>query len=222
MPFASASGLLLLAAGSLLAGCGAIANDQPSTAGTPPALATGSPLAPPPASVTPAATPEIEYTDFCARAEFTVVDWELPAVLTDSLQDRTITLRYRLPPGAEALLIWMGVAIEPEALTVGVLVASDPALAQAFPNADPRALVPSTIASDGFDLEIDGQTHTIRVHILLPTEQSYDGANEWRWSQFAEPPFEGGAPLVSARFRAGGVRVDLDGRHCTPRILPLP
>lgn len=97
--------------------------------------------------------------------------------------------------------------------------ASNPGLADVFPNADRRAPFPSTIISDGFDLEIDGQTHLVPVHILLPTERGYDGGAEWRWPDFTDPPFELGDPIVVARFRADGVRVDLDGTYCTSRIV---
>ena len=116
----------------------------------------------------------------------------------------------------------MGVPIEPESVTFGELIASNAALAALFPNADRGARFPSTITSDGFDLEIDGQVHVIAVHILLPTELGYDSGNKWRWSDFTDPPFGVGEPIVAARLRADGVRVDLDGTHCTPRIIPLP
>ena len=72
----------------------------------------------------------------------------------------------------------MGVPIEPESVTFGKLIASNPALADAFPKADRRARLPSTVTSDGFDLEIDGTVHVITVHILLPTGRGYDNANE--------------------------------------------
>ena len=236
--------LTFLALSSLAVACGALSSSD----ATPSAdrLRSAAPTATAPAATTPepASTTPIDYVDFCSQAEFTPVDRNLPAVLTDSLQDGTITLRYRLPPGAEPLLIWMGVPIEPESVTSGELIASNAALAALFPNAGSRgalpsiasnaalaalfpnadrgARFPSTITSDGFDLEIDGQVHVIAVHILLPTELGYDSGNEWRWSDFTDPPFGVGEPIVAARFRADGVRVDLDGTHCTPRIIPLP
>ncbi len=214
--------LTFLALSALTAACGALSSSDATPTAAP--LRSAAPTATASAATTPepASTPPIDYIDFCHQAEFTPIDWNLPAVLTDSLQDGTITLRYRLPPGAEPLLIWMGVPIEPESVTIGELIASNPAVADVFPNADRQARFPSTITSDGFDLEIDGQTHLVQVHILLPTEQGYDNANGWRWSDFTDPPFDVGEPIVAARFRADGVRVDLDGTHCTPRIIPLP
>ena len=205
--------LTFLALSALTAACSATSStDATATADR---LRSAAPTATAPAATIPepASTPPIDYVDFCSQAEFTAVDWNLPAVLTDSLQDGTITLRYRLPPGAEPWLIWMGVPIEPESVTFGELIASNPALADAFPKADRRARLPSTVTSDGCDLEIDGTVHVITVHILLPTGRGYDNANEWRWSDFTDPPIAVSEPIVAARFRADGVRADLDGTH---------
>ena len=172
--------LTFLALSALTAACGTLSSSDETPTAAP--LRPTAPTAGAAAATTPepTSTPPIDYVDFCSQAEFTSVDWNLPDVLTDSLQDGTITLRYRLPPGAEALLVWMGVPIDPESVTVGELIAANPALADAFPNADGRARIPSNAPTDGFDLEADGQTHLVQVHILLPTEQGYDNANAWR------------------------------------------
>ncbi len=186
---------------------------------TPTPSATATP--PPPLDPTPTSTPAISHVDFCAQAELTAIDWDLPDVLTGSLQEGTITLRYRLPAGAEPLLIALGVTIEPGSITIGELLDARPGLASQFQNADRSAPIPAIIPADGFDLEADGQTHVLEVGILLPSEQLYDGG-DWAWSDFTDPPFAVGEPVVNARFRADGVRLDMDGVHCTPRIYPLP
>ena len=222
-----APSMLALASLALLAvACAAVrvaSDDEPSPAATasPTASATATASPPPPLDPTPTSTPAISEVDFCAQAELTAIDWDLPDVLTGSLQEGTITLRYRIPPGAEALLIALGVVIEPGSITIGQLLDARPGLASQFQNADRTAPIPAIRIADGFDLEIDGQTHVIEVGILLPSEQLYDGG-EWAWSDFTDPPFAVGEPVVSARFRADGVRVDMDGVHCTPRIYPLP
>ena len=220
-----APAMLALASLALLAAtCSTVrvASDDetpPAMKATPTASATATP--PPPLDPSPTSTPAVSHVDFCAQAELTAIDWDLPDVLTGSLQEGTITLRYRLAPGAEPLLIALGVTIEPGSITIGELLDVRPGLASQFPNADRAAPIPSIIPADGFDLEADGQTHVIEVGILLPSEQLYDGG-EWAWSDFTAPPFTVGEPVVNARFRADGVRLDMDGVHCTPRIYPLP
>ena len=219
--------LLVLMGALLLAACGADEDEEDEAAPT----AATSPAATAMATSTAAATPiaaeadsavTISAREFCEEAELTITRWDLPATLSDGIERGTIELRYRLPPGAEALLVWMGVPIEVGPVTFGDLFRIDPSLQASFPNADPSAVMPATVGSHGFDLEQDGRTHTIRVPITLPTEGSFDGAAPWRWSSLATPPFALGAPEVLATFRAEGTRVRLDGRFCTPVIVPLP
>ncbi|MDA0256681.1 MAG: hypothetical protein O3C25_02925 [Chloroflexi bacterium] len=220
-------GILLAAVG--LSGCAAIApsDDESAAARAGESTATASPAAtaatpPPDSAASPSATPSIAAEDFCRVAELTVVDWELPPTLSDGLQQGRITLRYRIPPGAESVLLWLGVVVEPRSVTVGEIVAADPALTALFPAADPATVVPAAIPSDGFDIEADGVVRTIDVGVLLLTEAQFDGSAPWRWSRFTAPPFEVGPPIVSARFRASGIRIDMDGASCSPRFIPLP
>jgi len=164
----------------------------------------------------------ITAAEFCRQAELTITRWDLPDTLGDEVQIGSIELRYRLPPGAEPLVVWMGANLELGAITFGELLSLDPALEELFPNADPDAILPSKVPSHGFDLETDNRTRTISVLITLPAQEMFDGAAPWRWSSLSPPPFAVGAPEVVATFRASGTRVRLDGRHCTPILLPLP
>ncbi len=152
----------------------------------------------------------------------TVADWDLPAALSDSQQRGRLALRYRLPEGAEILLLWAGVQIEPGSATIDEITNADPTSASLFPNADPGAVMPAVVSSDGFDLVVDGQLHAVDIGVTLLTEQQFDGSAPWRWSRLADPPFEVGPPLVVARFRVSGMRIDMDGSSCTPRFIPLP
>jgi hypothetical protein len=168
-----------------------------------------------------AATPAISFPEFCARAELTITRWVLPPTLTDQIERGAIELRYRIPPGAEPLTVWMGVDIEVGDVTVGDVLAIDPAARAMFPNANPATEVPAIIMSHGFDVELDGRTRTIEVPIVLPSAASFDGASGWRWSELTPPPFAVSEPWVSATFRADGVRVRLDGEFCSPVFVPL-
>lgn len=207
----------------LLAACGdALEDDEPEIA-TPAATATT------PASSTPSPTPDADTSvppisawEFCQQAVLTITRWDLPPTLGDGIQRGTIELRYRLPPGAEPLVLWLGATIEVGDVTFGDLFALDPTLHSLFPNADPAATFPTTIPSHGFDLEEDSQLHTIEVAITLPSEAMFDTAEPWQWSSLSPPPFLIGEPWLVATFRADGTRVRLDGEHCTPIILPLP
>ena len=142
--------------------------------------------------------------------------------LDDDVQLGSIELRYHLPPGADPVMVWMGVNLELGNITFGDLFRLDRSLAELFPNADPRATFPTMIPSHSFDLETDNRTRTISVLITLPAQDTYDRTEPWRWSSLSPPPFSVGTPVVLATFRAGGTRVRLDGRHCTPIVLPLP
>ena len=159
--------------------------------------------------------------EFCRQAELTITRWDLPEALGDHVQLGNIELRYRLPPGAEPVTIWMGVNLELGRITFGDLFRLDRSLAELFPNADPRAPFPTMIPSHSFDLETDNRTRTISVLITLPDQDSYDRTERWRWSSLSPPPFGVGPPVVLATFSASGTRVRLDGRHCTPIVLPL-
>ncbi len=186
--------------------------DATANGGTPAASATAS----------PEATAAISFPEFCAQAELSITRWELPPALTDQIERGTIELRYRIPPGAEPLTIWMGVDIEVGDVTIGDVIRLDPGLAATFANADPSAPFPASVMSHGFDVELDGRTRTIEVIITLPSEQAFDGTEGWRWSDLTETPFEVSDPWVLAMFRADGVRVRLDGEFCTPVFVPLP
>ena len=185
-----------------------------------PARALWYPAEPPTASA--AATPAIGYPEFCSQAELSITRWELPPALTDKIERGAIELRYRIPPGAEPLTIWMGVDIEVGDVTIGDVIRLDPAQQATFANADPSAPFPAIVMSHGSDVKLDGRTRTIEVPITLPSEQLFDGAEGWRWSDLTATPFEVSDPWVLARFRADGVRVRLDGEFCTPVFVPLP
>ena len=103
--------------------------------------------------------------EFCRQAELTITRWDLPEALGDHVQLGNIELRYRLPPGAEPVTIWMGVNLELGRITFGDLFRLDRSLAELFPNADPRAPFPTMIPSHSFDLETDNRTRTISVLI---------------------------------------------------------
>ena len=218
----------LLFAALLLVACGdALEADavDPEGAASPSATPTASPAAPttptPPATTTPE-PPPISAVEFCEQAQLSITRWELPPVLTDQIERGSIELRYRLPPGAETLIVWMGATIEVGSVTFGDVFGVDPSLRAMFPNADPEGVIPATIPSHGFDLEFDSQTHTIEVPITFPPEANFDATATWRWSRLSPPPFVVGEPWVLATFRADGVRVRMDGQHCTPVIPPLP
>ena len=175
-----------------------------------------------PATSSDAGTAVISFPEFCAQAELAITRWELPPALTDKIERGAIELRYRIPPGAEPLTIWLGVNIEVGDVTIGDVIRLDSAQQATFPTADPSAPFPASVMSHGFDVELDGRTRTIEVLITLPSEQMFDGNNGWRWSDFTQTPFEVSDPWVLARFRADGVRVHLDGEFCTPVFVPLP
>ena len=223
----AALGLTLTIATALLVGCGS--GDEPANA--PDARAERTPsttrsaeAVQPGAADQPAddAAAAITADEFCRLAELTITRWDLPAALGDDTQIGSIELRYRLPPGAEPITVWMGANLELGDITFGDLFRLDPALLELFPNADPGAAFPTKIPSHGFDLETDTRTRTISVLITLPAQDLFDRAEPWRWSSLSPPPFRVGAPEVLATFRASGTRVRLDGRHCTPILLPLP
>jgi hypothetical protein len=209
------------------AACAALDDDAAPADGAPPPRAAApsvlpSPVPSPPRTPSPSATPAIAPEQFCSVAVLTVVDWDLPSALSDSQQRGRLALQYRLPEGAEVVLLWAGVSIEPGSVTIDEITRADPTSAGLFPNADPRGVVPAVVSSDGFDLVADGQLHTVDIGVTLLSEQQFDGSAPWRWSRIADPPFEVGSPLVSARFRVSGMRIDMDGAACTPRFIPLP
>ena len=174
----------------LLAACGADVGEEDEAAPTATFTSAATPDAT--AAATAAATPgdteadstvTISAREFCEQADLTITRWELPPALTDSLERGTIELRYRVPPGAEVLVVWMEARIEVGEVTFGDLFRLNPALAIEFPNADPGGIVPATIPSHGFDIVFDGRTHTIVVLITLPPERSFDDTSGWRWSE---------------------------------------
>lgn len=231
MPVRTALGCALAVATALLAGCGS--GEEPASgagprAAPPLASATASTTstavvgAGSPSSASASSTPAIGFPDFCSQAELSITRWELPPALTDQIERGAIELRYRIPPGAEPLTIWMGVDIEVGAVTIGDVLRLDPSQQATFPNADPSALIPASVMSHGFDVEPDGRTRTIEVAITLPSEQMFDGASGWGWSNLTRSPFEVSDPWVLWSFRADGVRVRLDGEFCTPILVPLP
>lgn len=227
----TALGLILTIATALLVGCGS-GDGSPDAAGEPPdARAERTPSGARPADAAQPDAPDqpsddtagaIAADEFCRLAELTITRWDLPAALGDDAQIGSIELRYRLPPGAEPLTVWMGANLELGDITFGDLFRLDPALLELFPNADPGATLPTKIPSHSFDLETDNRTRTISVLITLPAQDIFDRAEPWRWSSLSPPPFLVGTPEVLATFRASGTRVRIDGQHCTPIFLPLP
>ena len=242
----TAFGLTLTTALTLLAGCSSGEDLADAARGSPDAPARGTPTADD--AVRPAAAgrssddagrltgvvddaglaaqnevpASITFDEFCRQAELTITRWELPPALTDQIERGAIELRYRIPPGAEPLTIWMGVNIEVGDVTIGDVIRLDPAQRATFANADPSVPFPAIVMSHDFDVELDGRTRTIEVPITLASAQMFDGANGWRWSDLTETPFEVSDPRVLARFRADDVRVRLDGEFCTPVFVPLP
>jgi hypothetical protein len=216
--------LTLLTFALLGAACGSQEfDDEPeptSTATTVPATTAATTATPDDAPESVDVAP-LTAAEFCERAELTIIDSNIPERLTDQPASGTMILRYRLPPGAEAISIWIGVDIEIDA-TIGDLVRSHPELARAFPRADPGTPFPATIPSGGFELEQDGIERTVQISITFPTEQQFDGSEPWRWSSISTPPFRLGEPRLVANFRASGTRIRMDGHYCTPIILPLP
>ena len=228
----TALGLTMATVAALFVACGGAdgrsppngdgARAAPPIASAAPDASAGTVVPAEPATASAAATPAIGYPEFCSQAELSITRWELPPALTDKIERGAIELRYRIPPSAEPLTIWMGVDIEVGDVTIGDVIRLDPAQQATFANADPSAPFPALVMSHGFDVELDGRTRTIEAPITLPSEQLFDGAEGWRWSDLTATPFEVSDPWVLARFRADGVRVRLDGEFCTPVFVPLP
>ena len=215
----------LIAAALLLAACSDALDDEPAEpTPTAPAAPSDSPTpdAGSPTPPVPTPTPEADPTvapissqDFCAQAQLSITRWDLPPVLTDEIQSGSIELRYRLPPGVETLTLWMGATIEVGLVTFGDVLQLDPALSQTFPNADPNAVFPgpSRATASKWSSTRSCTRSRWRSRSRRGELRSNGGVG---WSRLSPPPFAIGEPWIAATFRADGVRVRMDGTHCTP------
>jgi hypothetical protein len=162
------------------------------------------------------ATPPISASDFCAQAQLSVLSWDLPPALAETVQLGTVTVSYRLPAGADIIDISLGVPVTPRGIDVREFFAAEPGSAWFFVAANLGVPNPRVIRADGFEAYFDGQEHRAEVEVLLPSERSYQRAHEWQWAGYAIAPFSVGDPEFTGEFVASGVHVRADRSHCRP------
>ena len=149
--------------------------------------------------------------------------WNLPAQLTASEAQGTVSVRYRLPAGATGVVFQM-------LLETSVAAVYSLDISAAFPDADLtpprdgdprndyglRPYISEYIGEDSSPFVADGEEHVLQLVVQLPSEAAFDvegrdpkyfGDGGWLWSHFSAPPFmllE--PPIFAVAFISGDMR----------------